>query len=111
MTGEPLLEPASPTELEGLVAYAENAVVSRTLSKGPSGTLTVFALDAGQEISEHTTPHEAFAVGLDGSTEFTVGGRKAVLRKAEILRLPADVPHALKAVERCKLLLVMFKKL
>ena len=110
MTEPDLLEPARPVQVSDLVAYGEKAVVSRTLSKGPAGTLTVFAFDAGQDISEHTTPHEAFALGLDGQIEFMVGGQKATLKKGEMLRLPADVPHALKAHTRGKMLLVMFKK-
>jgi len=110
MTEPNLLEPALPAALSDLVAYGEQAVVSRTLAKGPSGTLTVFAFDAGQEISEHTTPHEAFALGIAGQIDFMVGGRKATLKQGELLRLPADVPHALKAHERSKMLLVMFRK-
>jgi quercetin dioxygenase-like cupin family protein len=103
-------EPTQPTPLSALAEYADHSVVSRTLSKGPSGTLTVFALDAGQEISEHATPYEAFALGLDGCIEFTVGGAHSELKAGELLRLPADVPHALKARVRGKMLLVMFRK-
>ena len=99
----------APANASALVAYAERAIVSRVLTKGPSGTLTIFAFDAGQEISEHTTPHEAFALGLDGALEFTVGGVRHSLDTGDILRLPAGVPHALRADRRAKMLLVMFK--
>lgn len=108
-------EHGSKSELQGvavaasLVAYADGAIVSRVLTKGPSGSLTLFAFDAGQEISEHTTPHEAFAQGLDGSLELVVGGVTHRLAKGELLRLPAGVPHALKAMTRAKMLLVMLK--
>ena len=97
------------SEAATLVAYADGAIVSRVLSKGPSGSLTLFAFDAGQEISEHTTPHEAFALGLDGSLEIVVGGVTHRLAKGEILRLPSGVPHALRAISRAKMLLVMLK--
>jgi quercetin dioxygenase-like cupin family protein len=99
----------SAANAAAMVAYADRAIVSRVLTKGPSGTLTVFAFDAGQEISEHTTPHEAFAFGLDGVLEFTVGGTRCPLGTGDILRLPAGVPHALRAQGRAKMLLVMFK--
>ena len=97
------------SEAASLVAYADGAIVSRVLTKGPSGSLTMFAFDLGQEISVHTTPHEAFAMGLDGSLEIAVGGAAHKLAKGEILRLPANVPHALRAATRAKMLLVMFK--
>lgn len=107
--GESETHSAGVAEASALVAYAERAIVSRVLTKGPSGSLTVFALDAGQEISEHTTPHEAFALGLDGELEFVVGGVSHRLTQGELLRLPAGVPHALRAGSRAKMLLVMFK--
>ena len=97
------------SEAAMLVAYADGAIVSRVLTKGPSGSLTLFAFDLGQEISEHTTPHEAFALGLDGTLEIAVGGVAHSLAKDELLRLPAEVPHALRALTRAKMLLVMFK--
>ena len=74
-----------------------------------SGTLTAFAFDGGQAISEHTTSHEAFALGLEGTVEFTVGGAVHLLTEGDLLRLPAGVPHGLRAQSRAKMLLVMFK--
>jgi len=100
---------SGPSDLADLVVYNDGSVVSRTLEKSQAGTLTVFAFDAGQAISEHTTPHEAYAHVVDGEIEFQVGGKALIATAGQILNLPADVPHALKAIQRSKMLLIMFK--
>lgn len=105
----PLPLPDAAVNAARLVDFGEGAIVSRVLSKTASGTLTVFAFDAGQDISEHTTPHEAFALGLEGTLEFTVGGVTHPLQAGDLLRLPAGIPHKLRANTRAKMLLVMFK--
>jgi len=96
-------------EIAGLVEYAEGAVVSRALRSGKSGSITLFAFDSGQELSEHTTPCDAFVQVLDGRGEFTVAGRKHEVRAGQGLLMPASVPHAVRAVERFKMLLTMFR--
>jgi quercetin dioxygenase-like cupin family protein len=104
------MDPKSPTRIADLVEYAEGAVVSRTLAKGKTGTLTVFAFDAGQELSEHTAPFDAYVQVLDGRAELVIGGEPVEAEDGEIVLMPADIPHAVKAVERFKMLLTMFRE-
>jgi quercetin dioxygenase-like cupin family protein len=92
-----------------LVAYQEGAVVSREIVKKKAGTITAFAFDTGQGLSEHTTPFDALVHVVDGVAEITVGGVPHRVGKDELLLLPATVPHALKAVERFKMLLIMIR--
>lgn len=103
------LPPAEPAALTALVAYAAGSVVSRALYKGPGGTLTLFAFDAGQELSEHTAPFDAFVHVLDGAVELVIGGRPVRARAGEIVLMPKDVPHAVRAAERFQMLLVMMR--
>lgn len=100
---------ATPTRATDLVAFQAGAVVSRTLLKQPGGTLTLFAFDAGQELSEHTAPFDAVVHVLDGRAEVRVGGVPHLVGPGELLRLPAGVPHALRAKERFRMLLAMVR--
>ncbi len=93
-----------------LVAYQAGAVVSRQIVKKKTGTVTVFAFDRAQGLSEHTAPFDALVHGLDGVAEITIGGVPHRLGKDEIILMPANVPHALKAVERFKMMLVMIRE-
>jgi len=95
--------------LEGLVQYQPAAVVSRTVLNRPTGTVTLFAFDQGQELSEHTAPFEAMVVCLDGQAEVTIAGQAHALRRGEMIIMPAHKPHALKATTRFKMLLVMIR--
>jgi quercetin dioxygenase-like cupin family protein len=104
------LRAATPSRLADLVSYGDGAVVSRTLSKGSSGTMTVFAFDRGEALSEHSAPFDAYVTVLEGVMELKVGGQPVIGRAGEIILLPANVPHGLTAVERAKMLLVMFKQ-
>lgn len=104
------MTPAEPTHLADLVAYAPGAVVSRTLEKGKGGTLTVFAFDTGEELSEHTAPFNAYVQVLDGSVELTIAGEVVVATTGETVLMPADIPHAVKAVEPFKMLLMMIRE-
>ena len=103
------------TELEGVVALSElvdyqtAAVVSRTLTKTAGGTVTAFAFDAGEGLSEHTAPFEALVVLIEGEAEITIAGTRHVVRPHQLLRLPAGQPHALKAVTPFKMVLVMIR--
>ncbi|MHA1730446.1 MAG: cupin domain-containing protein [Promethearchaeota archaeon] len=92
-----------------LVDYSEGAIVSRTLHHKEAGTLTVFAFDAGQGLSEHTTPHDAFILVLEGAAEVTIGGVSRVVGAGKMVAMPANVPHAVQARGRFKMLLVMIK--
>ena len=98
-----------PLNLSDAVAYNEGAVVSRTLVNQPGGTLTLFAFDADQELSEHTAPFDAVAQVLEGEVIITVAGQPQRVRAGEMLLMPAHVPHALKAATRFKMLLTMIR--
>lgn len=104
------IEPAQVFALEELVSYGEGAVVSRTIRKGTSGTLTVFAFDAGQSLSEHTAPFDAYVQVLDGVGEIVIDGKPVTAKRGEVVLMPANVPHAVNANERFKMLLTMFRE-
>jgi quercetin dioxygenase-like cupin family protein len=104
------LAPAKATLLEREVAYQPGAIVSRTIAKTKGGSLTLFAFDAGQELSEHTAPFDAFVQVLDGAVELTIGGEKVLARAGETVRMPAGIPHAVRAVEAFKMLLMMVRE-
>jgi len=97
-------------DLGGLVDYGEGAVVSRTLVQAAVGTVTVFAFDKGQGLSEHSTPFDALVQVLDGRAEITIGGEMVSVSAGESLLMPADIPHALHAPERYKMLLTMIRE-
>jgi len=97
-------------DLASLVEYGEGAVVSRTLIQAAVGTVTVFAFDKGQGLSEHSTPFDALVQVLDGSAEITIGGEMVPVSAGESLLMPADIPHALHAPERYKMLLTMIRE-
>jgi quercetin dioxygenase-like cupin family protein len=92
-----------------LVSYQDGAVVSRIVVKRETGNVTLFAFDAGQELSEHTTPYDALVQVVDGEAEITVAGRPYRLRGGDMIVMPAHQPHALKAVSRFKMLLTMIR--
>jgi quercetin dioxygenase-like cupin family protein len=95
--------------MKELVQYGEGAVVSRTLIKQPTGTLTLFAFDQGQELSEHTAPFDAVVEVLEGEALLTIGGKPVPVSGGQTAIMPANVPHALKAVTRFKMLLTMIR--
>jgi quercetin dioxygenase-like cupin family protein len=99
----------TPLTMNELVAYQEGSVVSRTLIDKKIGTLTVFSFDAGQGLSEHTAPYDAFVQILDGEAEVTIDGTVQHLSAGQMIIMPADRPHALKGVKRFKMLLVMIR--
>ena len=105
--------PQDATPLTGvmadLVAYQAGSVVSRVILKKGTGNVTVFAFDQGQGLSEHTTPFDALVHVLDGAAEITVGGTLHPLKAGEMILMPANVPHALKAHERFKMALTMIR--
>jgi quercetin dioxygenase-like cupin family protein len=92
-----------------LVAYQEGSVVSRTVIDKKIGTITLFAFAQGQGLSEHTAPYDAFVQVIDGTAEITIDGTAHRVAAGEMLIMPADRPHSLKAVERFKMLLVMIR--
>jgi len=96
--------------LQEMIAYQEGSVVSRTLIKKKSGTLTLFAFDQGEELSEHTSPYEALVQIVDGEADITISGNKYHLKSGEVIFLPAGEPHGLKAPEQFKMLLSMIRE-
>jgi len=98
-----------PLNLVDSVAYQADAVVSRTLIKSAAGTVTVFAFDAGQELSEHTAPFDALVYVLDGEAEVRINQDVHSVKTGELITMPANEPHALRAVQPFKMLLTMIK--
>lgn len=92
-----------------LVDYQDGSVVSKELIKKEKGTVTLFAFDKGQGLSEHTAPFDAFVYIIDGKAEITIDGKAHSLAAGETIIMPANKPHSLKAIERFKMLLVMIK--
>ncbi|OHB76172.1 MAG: cupin [Planctomycetes bacterium RBG_16_59_8] len=104
-----LLPAAKAFDLEKLVEYGEGAVVSRTLVQNDAGTITLFAFDKGEALSEHTAPFDAVVHLLDGEGEIVIGGRRHRVCRGEFIVMPAGVPHAVKAMKRFKMLLTMLR--
>ena len=97
------------TRLIELVDYQEGSIVSRTLIDKSAGTLTLFAFDKGQGLSKHTAPFDALVYLFDGEAEVTISGKPLQLKQGEMVIMPANQPHALKAINRFKMMLVMVK--
>jgi quercetin dioxygenase-like cupin family protein len=94
----------------GLVDYAPGSVVSRTLAKGAAGTLTLFAFDQDEGLSEHSAPFDAWVNVLEGRARLTIGGSPVEAGPGDLVLMPANIPHAVKASERMKMLLTMFRE-
>ncbi|MBN2008172.1 cupin domain-containing protein [candidate division KSB1 bacterium] len=101
---------AIPVNLASLIDYAPQAVVSRTIAKNAAGTLTIFAFDKDESLSEHTAPFDAFVQILDGEGELTISGEKVVARQNETVLMPANIPHAVYARQPFKMFLIMLKE-
>jgi quercetin dioxygenase-like cupin family protein len=95
--------------LVDLVDYQEESVVSRTVIDKKKGTVTLFAFDKGQGLSEHTAPFDAMVYLLDGEAEITISGKPICLKDGEMVILPANHPHELKAIKRFKMILIMIR--
>ncbi len=96
-------------QLKEIAAYQKHSVVSREIIRKPAGTITVFAFDEGEGLSEHTAPFDATVYILEGEAEIRIDGKPHVVREGEMIIMPANKPHALKALTRYKMLLVMIK--
>lgn len=101
--------PAKATNLAGMISYQESAVVSRTLIDKAVGTVTLFAFDEGEGLSEHTAPYDAMVVAVEGEVEITIAGKPYVVKAGEMLIMPANQPHALRALTPHKMMLVMIR--
>jgi quercetin dioxygenase-like cupin family protein len=105
-----MITPGQAFPYRSLLAHAEQGIASRVLAKNGGGTVTLFAFDTGQGLSEHTTPYQALAILLDGAMRFTIGGAPVDAAAGAIVALPANVPHALDARSPCWMLLVMIRE-
>ena len=107
MNDENELKKEVPVDLKNHISYAEGSVVSKTLVNKKTGTLTLFAFDGGQGLSEHTAPFDAVVQILDGQAELTIGGQKTKIQTGELIIMPANIPHAVHAPQKFKMLLTM----
>ena len=105
-----MISAAEALPLQSLIATTEHGIASRVLSKTSGGNVTLFAFDAGQGLSEHTSPFEALALVLDGVVTLTIGGASVRAAAGTITRMPAHTPHALDASEPSRLLLIMLRE-
>jgi quercetin dioxygenase-like cupin family protein len=101
--------PTNAVDLNSLIEYQKASVVSRTLIDKKAGTVTLFAFDEGQGLSEHTAPYDALVQITDGEADVTISGKKHHVRSGQIIIMPANRTHALKATTRFKMLLTMIK--
>ncbi|MBW2609086.1 MAG: cupin domain-containing protein [Deltaproteobacteria bacterium] len=104
-----MIQHANVQTIVGLVDYQERAVVSATLIEKTTGTVTVFAFDQGQGLSEHTAPFDAMVCILDGKAEISISGNPNTLGQGDMIIMPANEPHALKAIEKFKMMLIMIR--
>jgi quercetin dioxygenase-like cupin family protein len=107
MSTAPKSEVLSMTEL---VSYQEGSVVSRQITKADAGNVTLFAFDKDQELSEHTAPFDALVHVLEGESEIRISGKPFIVKAGDAIIMPADEPHALKAIQKFKMLLTMIRK-
>ena len=105
-----MIPPSEPLAFHLLITPTEHGIASRVLGKTSGGNLTLFAFDAGQGLTEHTSPFDAFVMVLEGSLTLTIGGAPTLATPGTIVRMPADVPHALDAPEPARMLLLMLRE-
>jgi quercetin dioxygenase-like cupin family protein len=96
-------------DVKTLVEYSANSIVSKTLIDTKAGTITAFSFDAGQALSEHTAPYDAVVQIVDGEAEITIGGNAVRASAGKMVVMPANVPHALQATKRFKMLLTLIR--
>ena len=94
-------------EPKDLIAYQDGSVVSRMLVYKPQGTITIFAFDAGEGLSEHTAPYDAIATIIDGEAKISIAGKEFPMSAGQMIIMPANIPHAVMAVQRFKMMLTM----
>lgn len=109
MSAAPQLPPSEALPLESLILPTPQGIASRILGKAAGGNLTLFAFDEGQGLTEHASPFDAFVLVLDGSLNLTIGGTIVPAAAGTVVRMPANVPHAVEATAPSRMLLVMLK--
>lgn len=108
--GKSKLQPGEAVDLVSLVNYGEDAVVSRTLVNNSAGTVTLFAFDEGQGLSEHAAPFDALVHIVEGESEIIIDGKLNSVSAGQIILMPANIPHALNAIRPFKMMLTMVRK-
>ena len=108
--GKTKLAPGEAVDLASLVNYGEDSIVSRTLVNNSAGTVTLFAFDEGQGLSEHAAPFDALVHIIEGESEVIIDGKQNKVRKGQLILMPANIPHALNAAKRFKMMLTMVRK-
>jgi quercetin dioxygenase-like cupin family protein len=109
MSNNASMTTAEALQLRALITPTEQGIASRVLARTAGGTLTLFAFDAGQELSEHSTAFEALVLVLEGALNLTIGGTLTTAVPGTIVRMPANVPHAVHALEPTRMLLIMLR--
>jgi quercetin dioxygenase-like cupin family protein len=109
MTAKPNIPAAEALELTALVSHTEGGIASRVIARTGGGNVTLFAFDVDQELSEHRTPYDALVVVLEGALVLTIGGTPVRAASGAVVRIPANVPHAVESPERSKMMLVMLQ--
>ena len=103
------LEPAKCYDLDKIIDYSDASIVSRIIIRNSAGSITLFSFDEGQGLSEHTTPFDALVEVIEGEAELIIGGKMVIAKAGEMVLMPANVPHSVKAEKRFKMLLTMLK--
>jgi len=106
----PTIPSAEALALDSLITPTERGIASRVLAKNGGGTVTLFAFDAGEALSEHTAPFDALVLVLEGTFVLTIGGRAVAARPGTVVHMPAQVPHAVEASEPSRMLLIMLRE-
>ena len=109
MANLPTMASGEALDLHSLITPTEQGIASRLLARTDGGNITLFAFDAGQELSEHTAPFDALVLVLEGALTLTIGGTPVRATPGTIVRMPANVPHAVHALERTRMLLIMLR--
>ena len=105
------MEDSTVYNIEETIEYQEDSIVSKTVIDKDTGSVTLFAFDEGQNLSEHSAPHEAMVHVLDGAGEYTIDGEAHRVEAGEMIVMPADVPHSVNAPEGFKMVLVMIENI
>ena len=100
---------ANPIHLKDFIKYSDGSIVSKTLIDKKTGALTLFAFDYDQGLSEHSAPFDAVVQILDGEAELVIGGKKLKASSGQMVIMPANIPHSLKAIKKFKMLLTMIR--
>jgi len=109
MSTEPESYKARVIELASFIEYSDNSVLSKTLVDKNAGTITLFSFDAGQGLSEHTAPYDAVVHIIDGEAEIIIGGTASRVTTGQMIIMPAEIPHELRAIKQFKMLLTMIR--